>query len=93
MKVQAVKCPKCGEGIYSRARHDWHTCGCGSIFVDGGFDYCRIGAMKDGVDLDKIKSYQIEVRATKQELYDDWSTGKDRYGRGRVIKALGGKKK
>ena len=37
----AAKCALCKDVIESRSRHDFVTCGCGSISVDGGADYKR----------------------------------------------------
>ena len=34
-----VKCLKCGEIIRSKNRHDYVTCSCGAIAVDGGSWY------------------------------------------------------
>jgi len=73
-KVTTVKCPKCGDTIFSRARHDWRPCTCGAIYVDGGFDYVRIG----GVAGKEVGT--TEVGATKQELYNDWNGEVDKYG-------------
>lgn len=73
--VNAVKCSSCGDTIYSRARHDYRSCSCDSIFIDGGFDYVRLG----GVAVSEL--IQIEVDATKGELYNDWGTGRDKFGR------------
>lgn len=39
----AAKCLNCGEVVESRHRHDWVSCRCGNIFVDGGLDYRRFG--------------------------------------------------
>jgi hypothetical protein len=39
-----AQCKKCGDIIESKYRHDFVSCKCGSIFVDGGLDYCRSGA-------------------------------------------------
>ena len=39
----AITCLDCGDTIRSRSRHDFRTCNCGSIFVDGGTDYFRFG--------------------------------------------------
>ena len=36
-----VECLKCGDRIYSASRHDYKTCGCGNISVDGGMSYLR----------------------------------------------------
>ena len=76
MKVNAVQCPECKDIIFSRARHDFHHCSCGYVFIDGGFDYCRFGAK----DLDKVKSMQIDVNATAKDLYDDWANNKNKFG-------------
>lgn len=39
----AIKCKHCGDVIESKARHDFVTCSCGCVFVDGGLAYSRIG--------------------------------------------------
>lgn len=44
MKVGAVKCLYCGDVIFSRARHDFHSCTCGRTNIDGGSDYMKFGA-------------------------------------------------
>jgi len=38
-----AKCRICKDVIHSLFRHDFLTCKCGSIFVDGGNDYFRCG--------------------------------------------------
>jgi hypothetical protein len=40
----AAQCLKCNDIIESRHRHDWVSCKCGEIFVDGGLAYMRAGA-------------------------------------------------
>jgi Zn finger protein HypA/HybF involved in hydrogenase expression len=37
----SVRCLKCGEEIESTNRHDFVTCKCGNVSVDGGKDYLR----------------------------------------------------
>ena len=39
----AAECAKCGDVIESKDRHDFASCSCGAIFVDGGRDYLRAG--------------------------------------------------
>ena len=39
----SAKCMKCGDIIESRHRHDFKYCKCGTIFIDGGYDYLRCG--------------------------------------------------
>lgn len=73
--VTAAECPNCGDLIYSRARHDFHRCSCGEIAIDGGFDYVKM-AFKKIVP----KQQQIEIDATKKELYDDWNKRMDKFG-------------
>lgn len=41
--VDGVQCPRCDERLVSMYRHDFHYCGCGYTFVDGGRDYLRYG--------------------------------------------------
>jgi len=36
-----ARCRKCGDEIESKSRHDFVTCKCGAISVDGGQDYMR----------------------------------------------------
>jgi hypothetical protein len=38
-----AQCAKCKDIIESTHRHDWVSCSCGAIFVDGGKDYLRRG--------------------------------------------------
>lgn len=38
-----VRCHKCGDTPFSAHRHDYRSCACGSIFVDGGMAYLRRG--------------------------------------------------
>ena len=42
--MNRAKCKLCGDVIVSKYRHDFQTCTCGEIFVDGGNDYFRGGA-------------------------------------------------
>lgn len=37
----SAKCLKCGDKIVSKHRHNYITCSCGNVSVDGGLDYCR----------------------------------------------------
>ena len=39
----AAQCRLCGETIESTHRHDFRSCSCKAIFVDGGHDYLRRG--------------------------------------------------
>lgn len=67
-KVHAIQCYICCDIIYSCANHDFKFCTCGSCFIDGGFDYCRIGG-----EPKQILNTQLMIPASKQQLYDDWN--------------------
>ena len=58
----AIQCKHCGEIIESKSVHDFKTCKCGKVFVDGGHEYLRRGytnsAEDDFIDL----SETIEVK-------------------------------
>jgi hypothetical protein len=41
--VTGVECPQCKERLFSWHVHDFHYCGCGATFVDGGREYLRYG--------------------------------------------------
>lgn len=50
-----AKCKKCGDVIESNYRHDWVSCKCGAIFVDGGHDYLRWGGNPEYIiDLSEV---------------------------------------
>ena len=72
--VNAIKCPKCGDTIYSRARHDCRPCSCGNVYIDGGFDYIRLGG-----DI-TVKVIKVKIKATRKELHNDWNTFGDKFG-------------
>lgn len=75
MKVTALQCKECFDTIYSRARHDMRWCSCKSSAIDGGqTDYIKITGQN--YELTEINVPKINLR----DLYDDWSTSKDKYG-------------
>lgn len=50
----AVRCMECKTLIESTHRHDFQTCECGAVSVDGGLDYCRV-VHKPGATYERIK--------------------------------------
>ena len=47
-----IKCKKCGDIIESTCRHDFKSCKCGVVSVDGGKDYLRrCGNREDWEDM------------------------------------------
>lgn len=73
--VRAIKCLKCGQIIFSRSRHDFHWCKCRSIAIDGGFDYLKVTG-----NLENFIEKRIKIKATKKQLYLDYSLNKNEYG-------------
>jgi len=53
--LNRAKCALCKDVIVSKHRHDFVSCTCGEIFVDGGNDYWRAGA-KDVQNLLRFKN-------------------------------------
>lgn len=39
--LNAIQCKSCDEIIVSHSRHDFRTCRCGKVSVDGGLEYTR----------------------------------------------------
>ena len=60
MEIKGIQCPKCNDKIYSRARHDCRYCSCGYCFIDGGFDYARVGFGLDG-DKNTIPPLNVDI--------------------------------
>jgi hypothetical protein len=48
----AVTCLACGDFIVSKHRHDFVTCTCGAVSVDGGQEYLRrVGDFSNAIDI------------------------------------------
>lgn len=75
-EVSAVTCPKCKATVFSRARHDFRSCPCEYVSIDGGFDYIKVSFAGDTPP----KYFMLEIEQTQDELYHDWNHHEDRYG-------------
>jgi hypothetical protein len=76
-KRAVIQCLPCGTSIYSRARHDYRSCECGKVSIDGGGDYTKICG-----EPDDIRNYGLQgVGVTERELYIDWNLGIDVLGK------------
>ena len=66
--VNKAKCLACGVTLESKSRHDFRSCGCSNeMFVDGGKDYVRRGAM-DFTKVEELSEYGTkEVPCKKPE--------------------------
>ena len=50
-----IQCKKCLKVMHSMYRHDFQACDCdpekGHCFVDGGFDYTRMGGNPEDIEI------------------------------------------
>lgn len=51
----AARCRKCDTVVESTYRHDFVSCKCGAIFVDGGREYLRAGGNPE--DFESLAEY------------------------------------
>ncbi len=51
-----IRCKKCNEIIESTYRHDFKSCKCGAVAVDGGKDYIRRGGKRE--DWEELSEYE-----------------------------------
>lgn len=56
IKHNKAKCLICGDIVESKHRHDFVTCTCGNLSVDGGTDYCKRNA-KDVDMYEELSEY------------------------------------
>jgi len=82
MVVKAIQCsnPGCGDKIFSRTNHDFRSCSCGSVSIDGGqSDYYRI--LWDDTEMVSPKPFDLDIGdVTLKDLYNDWNMRVDHYG-------------
>lgn len=64
IKNQA-QCLLCGDVIESKNRHDYVTCSCGNLSVDGGTDYLRRCFKKENQWIDCSICEEQEVEDAK----------------------------
>lgn len=57
----AAQCLICMDIIESKSVHDFITCSCGNLSVDGGHDYCKRSCM----DMSKIKDLSTSIEGEK----------------------------
>ena len=60
--LNRARCLECGEEVASRYRHDFVTCECGAMSVDGGRDYLKRCAK----DLNKIEETTVYAITTRE---------------------------
>ena len=59
IKSNKAKCLICNDVIESKTVHDFKTCKCGNLHVDGGLHYLKRGA-KDFNKYEELSEYEEE---------------------------------
>lgn len=73
--VNAALCRKCGDLVISKHRHDFVTCDCGSIAVDGGCDYNRrVGNLDDIRDIPTKALFDRLSELPRGDRGSEWTT-------------------
>ena len=62
-----IKCNTCGDVIESTNRHDYKTCSCGRVAVDGGHDYLRRTYTKSREDFTELSVFEEDSPAQGNE--------------------------
>ena len=76
-----VKCHSCGDNVWSAHRHDFKSCSCGKVAVDGGLDYLKRVFAEDASYTDLSISVDAEVlQALKDQLQWCEDTGRNQLG-------------
>jgi lysyl-tRNA synthetase class I len=76
MKIKAAQCNECGDVIFSRVKHDYRSCTCNCISVDGGYEYFKVSHPSGVI----FKEIEIELDVSIDDLYDDWDQMHDKFG-------------
>jgi len=65
--LNQAQCLSCNAIITSKHRHDYVTCTCGQLAVDGGHDYCK----RNFTDYSKIHEMSIIEEVGDDEGYNN----------------------
>lgn len=58
--INRIRCTHCGDIIESTHRHDFVTCSCGAVSVDGGHDYMKRSFMYSPADFEDLSVVEHE---------------------------------
>ena len=67
--MNRIKCLKCGDILHSKHRHDFVTCKCHEVFLDGGDDYRRVGGDAESIAI--VQDDGTEIPLTEIHKRDD----------------------
>ena len=75
-----IKCKVCGDEVFSVSRHNFRTCQCGLVSVDGGQVYLRrVGSRSDYEEL-SISWEEELVDKMVQDISESIRTGRNSFG-------------
>jgi len=76
----AAVCLSCGDKIFSRHRHDFVTCTCGAVSVDGGQEYLRrVGDFTNAMDLSWSLPDDV-YKECAEAAQDALDSGRNKFG-------------
>ena len=67
----AIRCNLCGDVIESKHTHDFKWCKCRSVFVDGGQDYLRRGAVNSLDDFVELSKYEESLDELMDQIIEE----------------------
>jgi hypothetical protein len=82
IQITALECPSCSDVIFSRSNHDYRSCSCNGISIDGGLgDYFNSAWDHNLIDINEVKFYTLESKLTKKDFHNDYNFRIDKYGK------------
>ena len=58
IKINKIRCKRCGDIIESKTVHDFKFCKCGAVAVDGGKEYLRRCFINTEDDYEELSEYE-----------------------------------
>ena len=58
IKINKIRCKRCGDIIESKTAHDFKFCKCGAVAVDGGKEYLRRYFINIEDDYEELSEYE-----------------------------------
>ena len=75
MIIKAYRCKTCEDILFSRAKHDYRTCSCGKVAVNGGIEFLQVRSMNQYPE-----KVELDIDITEEELFADWNSRRDKFG-------------
>ena len=72
IKINKIRCKRCGDIIESKTAHDFKFCKCGAVAVDGGKEYlrrCFINTEDDYEELSEFEKRHPKMTFFKNQIY------------------------